>query len=105
MPLSNDNFKISQVSGQENPNIQGWYSSEYNLYEPNILTEYSVEIDKTESFLWLLIPENNSKRRIKTNILEFNSSGFHVEIFLDNESWLISIPLKNSLDVELVKKN
>ena len=40
---------------------------------PNILTEYSVEIDKTESFLWLLIPENNSKRRIKTNILEFNS--------------------------------
>ena len=105
MPLSNDNFKISQVSGQENPNIQGWYSSEYNLYEPNILTEYSVEIDKTESFLWLLIPENNSKRRIKTNILEFNSSGFDVEIFLDNESWIISIPLKSSFDVELVKKN
>ena len=74
------------------------------MYEPNILTEYSVEIDKTESFLWLLIPENNSKRRIKTNILEFNSSGFDVEIFLDNESWIISIPLKSSFDVELVKE-
>ena len=99
IPLSNENFKISQISGQENPNIQGWYSSEYNLYEPNMVTEYDVDIKKTKSFLWLIVPDGENYSKINSKIIKYKKSSIEVEVIIDSEKWFINIPTTNSNDI------
>ena len=54
--------KIRLVGGEEEPEIQGWYSREYNEYEPNVTSIYTTEINSGSRFVWLLYPLNRLKR-------------------------------------------
>jgi hypothetical protein len=51
IPIGNTKWEINMIKGQEDPEIQGWYSVEYNKYEPNIASIYSTEIKADDSFI------------------------------------------------------
>ncbi|MBD3352390.1 MAG: hypothetical protein GF364_12960 [Candidatus Lokiarchaeota archaeon] len=52
------NWKLKLIKGVENPEIQGWYSSEYNQKEPNWCAIYNADInpdiDQSTYFAWFI---------------------------------------------------
>jgi len=55
-PAGGPDWKLELVRGREEPGIQGWYSSTYNVKEPNTTAVYSAEADAEATFAWGLFP-------------------------------------------------
>lgn len=90
-------WSVSLVKGQEEPQIQGWYSKEYNEYEPNTASIYSTEIKKSTTFVWVLYPSEHLLSGIKTKIQSEDKDMVTLQIINPQEgSWMIKIPLLNS---------
>ena len=102
IPLGKQEWQVKMVKGQDNPDVQGWYSESYNLYEPNTTTVYETEINESHTFVWLLYPFNKEIPRIKAKILSQN--GQSVEVMVKDPgkgSWDILIPFFDSKDATL----
>ena len=67
IPVGKQQWKIRLVEGEEEPEIQGWYSREYNEYEPNVTSIYTTEINSGSSLYGSCTLLNRLKR----------GSGFH----------------------------
>ncbi len=101
IPLVDSDFEITEIKGREQPTIQGWYSPEYNLYEPNTLTQYETSIAGDQAFLWVLVPESDSSQKIKTKLLATTLSHFKIAFSLNDREWFITLPFENSDGVEV----
>ncbi len=102
IPIGKTDWNIEFVQGQENPEIQGWYSKEYNKYTPNVATVYSTKIDAGETFVWLLVPSEKENPELSAKIVSKNSK--RVKLKVENqkkESWEITIPFSNSKKAKL----
>jgi hypothetical protein len=93
IPVGNQNWKINVMKGQEKPEIQGWYSEEYNKYEPNTATIYSTQIQSNSRFVWVLFPSEKVVKGIKTEIIAESPKEIKLKITDNNEEWLVDIPL------------
>ncbi|MEZ4994918.1 MAG: alginate lyase family protein [Saprospiraceae bacterium] len=60
MPLGPVNWEVEIVSGQEKPFIQGWYSENYGIKEPNPTSVYTTNIPQSSTFAWLLVPADGT---------------------------------------------
>jgi hypothetical protein len=58
VPLGSVEWQVEMVSGQEKPFIQGWYSENYGIKEPNPTLVYTTNIPQSSTFAWLLVPAN-----------------------------------------------
>jgi hypothetical protein len=97
LPVGNTKWKITEIKGQEIPEIQGWYSSEYNMYEPNLTTVYTTKIKKSETFIWLLLPFETDAPGLTIRKLTEEPESLSLEIeLLNQESWKLTIPYANS---------
>jgi len=96
MPASSQKFAIEFIKGQEKPVIQGWYSPEYNLYEPNTTSKYSVNITGNETFVWLLLPSEKETPTVKAKILATNEDGINLEVKMKGKTWQLHIPYADS---------
>jgi len=103
IPVSQQKFDISFIQGQEEPEIQGWYSSEYNLFEPNIASFYSTNIDESSTIVWLLLPSEKKIPKIGAEIISEDDNGVKVEVKSKKNVWQLNIPFINSEDANLVK--
>ncbi|CAN5895780.1 heparinase II/III family protein [soil metagenome] len=103
IPVSKQKFTISFFKGQEVPEIQGWYSPEYNLYEPNMASFYSTNINSTTTFVWLLMPSEKKTPKTRSRILAENDQEVKVEVKSQNKTWQLNIPFENSAAAKLVK--
>ena len=104
IPVDAPNWKISQVKGQESPNIQGWYSKEYNKFEPNITTVYSQELKSDDTFVWIFWPSEGVSPNIEAKILSKDANAVKVEVSSPGkESWIIEVPSLNSNEVKVDK--
>ncbi len=56
VPSSGTEWDVSLVAGQEEPEIQGWWSREYNHKAPSPAVVYDRTINGTETFAWLILP-------------------------------------------------
>ena len=92
LPISAQDFDIELIKGQEEPVIQGWYSREYNIYEPNIASQFSTEIDQTSTLVWLLVPFENSIPDVTGKITEQNDFEVQVKVKMNGQVWDINIP-------------
>jgi hypothetical protein len=101
IPVSKQKFDISFVKGQEEPMPQGWYSPEYNLFEPNVATFYSTKIKKSSSLVWLLVPSENESPVIKTKVISENENGVEVEVKRNDKNWRLYIPYADSGEAHL----
>lgn len=100
IPVGTPAWKISIVRGQETPNIQGWYSKEYNIFEPNTTTIFSQQLKTNESFVWVLWPSKGNTPAIQAKIVSKDANKVKVHVSVTGEgSWDITIPFMNSKNV------
>lgn len=62
IPAGNQDWDIQIIEGQEDPEIQGWYSEEYNKFTTNPTTMYSTKIEDSAVFVWLLYPSESVEK-------------------------------------------
>jgi hypothetical protein len=53
---SDTGWEVDTVRGQEEPDVQGWYSVEYNKRTPNTCVRYTRAVSNEVVFAWLLLP-------------------------------------------------
>lgn len=98
IPVSGLNFNIEQIKGQETPEMQGWYSPEYNIYEPNITTKYSAEISGNHTLVWVLYPSQDASPQVTTKVINQNEVEVQLEVYAKGQRWDVSVPLMNAND-------
>ena len=101
VPVSKQKFDIRFVKGQEEPMPQGWYSPEYNIFEPNIATFYATKIKKNSSLVWLLLPSEMKTPATKARILSESDDGVEVEVKIKGSNWRMFIPYADSNKAQL----
>ena len=104
IPLSGQDFDIRFVEGQERPEIQGWYSPEYNLYEPNTTSFFTTEISDSSTFVWLLMPAEQKIPKVKTEILEETDEVVRLRVSYQGQDWQLEVPFMNSDAASLMKR-
>ncbi len=96
IPVSKQKFSLTFVKGQETPEIQGWYSPEYNRYEPNTASIYQTEISSSSTLVWLLLPSEHETPKIKAKILSENEREIRIEVKQKGKKLELTIPFMNS---------
>ncbi len=95
IPAGKQNWEVNMVKGQEQPEIQGWYSPEYNKFEPNPTSIYSTKIESNSTFVWILYPSEKVEKLVRAEIVSESSKEIKVKIINDkNDEWVIDVPLE-----------
>jgi hypothetical protein len=102
IPVGENDWTIDFISGQEVPEIQGWYSVEYNKYEPNVAAVYKTEATSDQVYTWLLIPFQQVVPEITIQKYSIVQDGVQIEIeHSDQGRWALFIPFDDSNLAEL----
>ncbi len=96
IPVSKNKLELKFVKGQEQPEIQGWYSPEYNIYGPNTATIYQTKITSSTNLVWVLWPSENQTPKITAKVLAEDEKQVRVEVKSKGKTWLVTIPFMNS---------
>jgi hypothetical protein len=56
VPSDGSQWDIRLIKGQESPEIQGWWSREYNHKAPSPTAVYNRTVDESSIFAWLILP-------------------------------------------------
>lgn len=95
IPVGNQNWEITCIEGQEEPEIQGWYSEEYNKYEPNVASIYSTNIESDSKFVWVLFPSEKVETGIQAEIIAKSSKEIKLKVWNERkDQWVIDVPLE-----------
>ena len=102
IPVGKSDWKVDLVKGQEKPEIQGWYSAEYNKFEPNVAAIYSTQIVADATFVWLLVPSEKEAPEFAAKVVSKNENEIKLEVAApDKGKWIITIPFSNSRNAKL----
>ncbi|MDF9797122.1 hypothetical protein OKW21_002385 [Catalinimonas alkaloidigena] len=104
IPIGEQAFDIRFVSGQEEPEIQGWYSPEYNIFSPNTTSIYSTNINESSTMAWLLLPSAGEVPNVKTKIISEGENEVILEVSLEGKKWQLTVPYLNSEEANLLKQ-
>ena len=105
IPVGMTKWKIDLMKGQEAPEIQGWYSKEYNTYRPNTASIYKTKIKSDATFVWILFPSEGTGPKIKTEVIAEDSDAIKVKITnMEKGEWIASVPFSNSAKAKLESK-
>lgn len=100
IPVGKTNWKVDILKGQEEPEIRGWYSQEYNMYEPNNEIVHATNIKGNEVFVWLLVPFEKTAPKLIAEIISKNDNGIQLKISGEkNRTWNLNIPYSDSRKV------
>lgn len=101
IPVGGQKVDPQFIKGQEDPEIQGWYSPEYNIYEPNTTSTYHSLIKGDTTLVWLLMPSEKHIPKIKSKILSENKEGITISISTKPNKWVLTIPFYDSTNAKL----
>lgn len=99
--LSDQNFEISEIKGQLEPSVQGWYSPEYNLYSPNSMTQFSTHIDTDQYFLWLMVPESDNSAPLAIDKVDYHGDHLTLEFTRNGKNKKLVLPFEDATKVDL----
>lgn len=95
IPADDTKWLVQKIEGQEKPEIQGWYSREYNTYKPSAAIVYSTDIGRDSTFVWVLFPSEKSESGVQAQIVSKSAKEIKVKITnQDNKEWEVAVPLK-----------
>ncbi len=103
IPVGKQKFDIQFIKGREEPEIQGWYSPEYNKFEANTASVYSADISGNTTLVWLLLPSKKKMPKVKTKIISENDQAIDMAVRSKTRHWQLHIPYADSQNAELVK--
>jgi hypothetical protein len=93
---------VTHVKGQEKNGIQGWYSKEYNTFEPNPTTIYTRQLNSNDSFVWILWPSEGKCPPISANVVSKDETSVTVEVAESGKGvWTIRVPFLDSQSVKI----
>lgn len=102
IPVEKTDWKVEVIEGQESPEIQGWYSKEYNKFEPNKAVIHSTEMEGNETFVWLLVPAEKEVSKLKAEIISKGTKELKLKVSDKQKgTWELTIPYSNSKDAKL----
>lgn len=90
-PLGKGKYDIEELKGRE-PNLQGWYSPSYNVFEANAVTSYKTTIDSTKTLVWLIQADEGEADGIEAKILAESDEAVKVELKTNDASFQVDIP-------------
>jgi hypothetical protein len=94
IPVGSQNWEVNIIKGQEKPEIQGWYSPEYNQYVPSPASVYTTRIESNATFVWVLFPAEKPGTAIQTEIVSANNQEMKIRVTTKNgQEWVVSVPL------------
>lgn len=106
IPVGKSDWKVDIIKGQEKPEIQGWYSEEYNKYVPNPACIYSTQIQTDATFVWLLVPAEMEVPEITATVISKNEDELILKVSTKTTGNLnITIPFSNSENANLKFEN
>lgn len=95
-PLGNFQWKTGQISGQEKPFIQGWYSANYGQKTPSPTAIYTADIEQTAVFAWILHPTRGEPISFEAS-LEQTHGAVQLDLNIPGEKPVkIRLPLNQS---------
>jgi hypothetical protein len=80
VPVGGPKWQLELVKGRKEPSIQGWYSREYNVKQPNATAVYSAKVEKTANFAWLLFPAKGAVPEVKVEALDAPAGALRVRV-------------------------
>lgn len=102
IPVGKSDWNVEIIKGQEQPEIQGWYSEEYNKFEPNLACVYSTQIQSDATFVWLLVPAEVEVSEMSAKVISKNENELKLKVSSNEKgSWVITIPFFNSENANL----
>jgi len=97
IPLGKTKWKVDLIKGQEKPVIQGWYSEEYNRYEPNMVSVYSTQVETDATFAWILFPSQEIASDVQAEIVSQNTDELVIRVTSDGKKqWKVTVPFTDS---------
>jgi hypothetical protein len=103
IPVGETQWKTELVRGLEHPEIQGWYSPEYNTYMPAVAAVCSTRIEHDAAFVWLLVPSEKRAPQVKAKIDSSDEQGIILEVSgPGNYKRKVVIPFTDSRDALLI---
>lgn len=94
VPVGSQKWEINFIKGQEEPEIQGWYSKEYNKFEPNVASVYTTQIKSDSRLVWLLFPSEKVETGIRAEITSESPEGIKVSVTdQKGKKWNVIVPL------------
>ena len=97
MPTGISEWNVALIRGQEQPEIQGWYSPVYNSFGPNVTSVYTTSIGSDQTFVWLLIPSLKKFPEIKAEIVSQNREEISLKITDPKKGvWTATVPFSDS---------
>jgi len=95
IPVGKTKWDLGLVKGQETPEVQGWYSVEYNKFTPNTASIYSTTIKENSIFVWVLFPSEKEPLKVKSKVIAKDTDSITVRVKSDEkEIWEYKVPLK-----------
>lgn len=102
IPVGKTNGNIELIKGRDEPEVQGWYSREYNRYEPNTATIYSRRVESDDTFVWLLYPSREAAPKVEAEVLFQDADGVEVSVSVPGRgSWKVYVPFLNGGEARL----
>lgn len=102
IPVGKTNGKIELIKGRDEPEVQGWYSREYNNYEPNTATIYRSRVESDDTFIWLLYPSKEAGPEVEAEVLSQDADGVEISVSVPGRgSWKVYVPFFKSGDASL----
>lgn len=94
IPVGGQKWDVKLVKGQEDPELQGWYSEEYNKYEPNPTAIYSTRIEQADTFFWVLYPSEKPGKKVSAEVIEQNVDKIKIRLKESGKKeQVVTIPL------------
>jgi hypothetical protein len=99
IPAEDSPWDVEFVRGQEEPFVQGWYSREYNIYEPSTATIYTARVESGSTFVWVLFPSEKTAPEVQVEVLSRNADAVKVRVSVPEKGqWDVDVPFLNSAE-------
>lgn len=102
IPADPADWRVDFVKGQDEPVVQGWYSREYNEYEPSTAAIYSTRIPSDAAFVWVLLPSEEAAPEVSVDLLSRDAQTVDVRVSIPGRGyWDVTVPFLDGTEADM----
>jgi len=95
VPVAAFPWRVEIVKGRGEPDIQGWWSREYNIKEPNVCAIYSSDIKQTTTFAWVIVPGTGRIPPIRAEMVKADDNAVTLRVSREGQSdQMLIVPMQ-----------